>query len=122
MLPLLSANLLRAVFIGLGPDALLFLAGIWSTEHTSITSGSEGERTAHAALSHAVAFFAAHRGAPSPVDFQTVIPSLLAQLQSESKIVREAAMECLVLINHIAQAAKPSSIYAMDEVYATDSC
>jgi U3 small nucleolar RNA-associated protein 10 len=121
MLPLLSANLLRALFIGLGSDALLFLAGIWSSESTSSASASERERVAHAALSHAVAFFAAHQGAPNTIDFQTIIPSLVAQLQSESKIVREAALECIVLVNKIAQASKPSSIYAMDEIYAAES-
>jgi U3 small nucleolar RNA-associated protein 10 len=122
LLPLLSTNLLRALFISLGPDTLLFLTGISSITAPTSALGSKEERIAHAALSHAVAFFAAHQGASGPTDFQTVVPSLIVDLQTESRIVREAALECLALVNRLVQTGKPESVYAMDDVYGHHSC
>lgn len=112
-LPLLSTNFLRALFITLADDSLAFLAGVW-------LSSVEDKHT-HAALCHAVAFFAAHTGVESPVDFQTVLPAVLVVLQSESRNVREAAMECVVLLARMAAAKKAASVYAMNTMYGASS-
>jgi U3 small nucleolar RNA-associated protein 10 len=112
-LALLSTNFLRALFITLADDTLAFLAGIWLT--------TPQDEVAHAALCHAVAFFAAHGGMESPVDFQTVLPALLVALESSNKNVREAAAECVVLMSRMAGAKKAASVYAIDSIYGSSS-
>lgn len=114
-LPLLSTNILRALFITLADDALVFLAGVW------LSGASDGDALAHAALCHAVAFFAAHSSAAHPVDFQTVHPALLVALQSKSHHIREAAAECVALMARMAAAKKAEGVYMIDLVYGASS-
>jgi len=119
-LPLLSAYLLRAMFISLKGNILVFLAGVWSP---SFKDASAETRTQIqlAALAHASAFLIAHEAAQEPIDFQTIVPSILAVLESPSQPVRAAAIRCLSVLGQLSQAGKPKTIYAFDTVYGIQS-
>lgn len=119
-LPILSAYLLRALFVSLKDDALLFLAGVWSTVSKDL--GAETQTQIQlAALSHASAFLIAHGGAQGSIDFQTVIPSILAVIESSSQPVRVAAVQCLSVLGRLSQAGEPKVVYAFDTVYGVHS-
>ena len=119
-LPLLSAYLLRALFISLKDDALLFLAGVWSF-------GSKDQSTEIqtqiqlAALSHASAFLTAYECTQGSIDFQTILPPILAMVGSTSQPVRAAAIQCLSALGRLSQAGKPKAVYAFDSVYGARS-
>lgn len=119
-LPLLSAYLLRALFITLKDDALVFLAGVW----TSIPKDSSAEtrtQTQLAALAHASAFLVAHEVTQETVDFQTVVPSILVMFESPSRPVRAAAVQCLSVLGRLSRAGTPKIVYAFNTVYGIHS-
>jgi len=119
-LPVISAYLLRALFISLKDNVLVFLAGVWSS---SFGDASREARTQIqlAALAHASAFLTAHEAAHEPIDFQTIVPSILAVLESPTQSVRAAAVQCLSILGQLSQAGKPKTIYAIDTVYGIQS-
>ena len=119
-LPLMSAYLLRALFISLKDDALVFLAGVWSST-PSDASEETRTQTQLAALAHASAFFIAHQASQEPVDFQTIVPSILAVLESPNQPVRAAAVQCLSILRQLSQAGKPKAVYGFDTVYGIQS-
>lgn len=119
-LPLLSAYLLRALFISLKDDALSFLAGIWSTAPKDLSTETR-TRIQVAALSHASAFLIAHEGMQGGVDFQAIVPLVLVTLESTSQPVRAAAVQCLSILGRLSQAGKPTAIYAFDTIYGARS-
>jgi U3 small nucleolar RNA-associated protein 10 len=119
-LPLLSAYLLRALFISLKGDALVFLAGVWSSAFKDASAETRAQIQL-AALAHASAFLIAHEVAQGSVDFQTIVPSILAVLGSPSQPVRAAAVQCLSILGRLSQAGKPKVVYAFDTVYGTHS-
>ena len=119
-LPLLSAYLLRALFISLKENALAFLAGVWSST-SKVVSTETLAQIQLAALAHAAAFLIAHESAQESIDFQTTIPSILAVLESPSRPVRTAAVQCLSVLGQLSQAGKPKAVYAFDTVYGVQS-
>lgn len=119
-LPLLSAYLLRALFISLKDDALIFLAGIWSSASKDLSTEIRTQIQL-AALSHACAYLIAYEGAQGSIDFQTILPPILATLQSSSQPVRAAAAQCISALGRLGQAEKPKAVYAFDTVYGTRS-
>lgn len=119
-LPLLSAYILRALFISLKDDALVFLASVWSSTSKDLSTGMRTQIQL-AALSHASAFLIAYEGAQGSIDFQTILPPILAMLESTSQPVRAAAVQCLSVLGRLSQAGKPKAIYAFDTVYGTHS-
>lgn len=119
-LPLLSMHLLRALFVSLKDDALVFLAGVWTSVSCDL-SAEVRNRIQLAALSHASAFLLAYEGAQGTIDFQTIVPPILAMLGSTNPPVRAAAVQCLSVIGRLSQAGKPKAIYAFDSVYGTHS-
>jgi U3 small nucleolar RNA-associated protein 10 len=119
-LPLLSAYLLRALFISLKDDALVFLAGVWSSTSEDLNTEVRTQIRL-AALSHASAFLIAYEGAQGFIDFQTILPPVLATLESTSQPVRAAAVQCLSVLGRLSQAGKPKTIYAFDTVYGDRS-
>lgn len=116
----LPTNLLRALFLSLKDEALLFLAGVW-TEDPSITS-SRQEHLRRVALSHAAAFFKAQASVERSeyVDFQPIIPALLVALGLSDKDSRQSAVECLKLIANM-QREHRASVYAIDTIYGEKS-
>lgn len=119
-LPLLSAYLLRALFISLKGDALVFLAGVWSSAFKDASAETRAQIQL-AALAHASAFLIAHEVTQGSVDFQTIVPSILAVLGSPSQPVRAAAVQCLSTLGRLSQTGKPKVVYAFDTVYGTHS-
>jgi U3 small nucleolar RNA-associated protein 10 len=115
----LSTNLLRVLFVNLKDDALLFLAGIWSD---SSNSSIRRENLRLSALSHAKAFLIAHAQTRDKIiDFQVIVPALLAALNSPERRVRSVALENLSLIQNMCGAKTRSSVYAIDSVYGKNS-
>ena len=112
-LPLLSTHLLRLLFINLGDDALVFLAGLW-------LSPASGTHIQYAALRHACAFLEAHEATRFALDFQTVLPALLVALQSADEGVRIAAVRCLAVVARLAAANAADRVYAFDAVYGVE--
>lgn len=120
-LPLLSAYLLRALFITLKDDALVFLAGVWSSSTFNDSNVETRTQVQLAALAHASAFLIAHEGAQESIDFQTIVPSILAVLESPTQPVRFAAVQCLSVLGRLSQVVKPKAVYAFDTVYGPHS-
>ncbi|KAI0063355.1 ARM repeat-containing protein [Artomyces pyxidatus] len=118
-LPLLSSSLLRAQFISLAEDALAFLAGIWLSRDEN--SREAQSRFRRAALSHAIAFLAAHETTEHIIDFQTILPALLFALQDPDASVRRLAVECVQLLARLAQATQAKAVYAFDSIYGKNS-
>ncbi|KDQ16943.1 hypothetical protein BOTBODRAFT_144298 [Botryobasidium botryosum FD-172 SS1] len=128
-LHVVSTNLLRALFLNLREQTLLFLAGIWSSPSSGADTGEgEGERGEEkewegvrlAALHHGLAFLQA-QNAEKPRDFQVVLPSLLVALQSEDRRVRAAAILCVrALVAAVSTSQRPD-IYGQDDVYGKAS-
>lgn len=119
-LPLLSAYLLRALFVSLKDDALVFLAGVWSSASEDLSTEMRTQIQL-AALSHASAFLIAYEDAQGSIDFQTILPSILVMLESTSQPVRAAAVQCLSVLGRLSQAGKPQAVYAFDTVYGVHS-
>ncbi|EKM52689.1 uncharacterized protein PHACADRAFT_101069 [Phanerochaete carnosa HHB-10118-sp] len=113
-LPGLSSNLATALFVGVGADALQFLAGVWLQPH-------ELAPVAHCALKHATAFLEAHCATQRAIDFQTVVPAVLVAMQDGARRVREAALDCVASLVRLAQAASPSAVYGFDAIYGESS-
>ena len=118
-LPVLSAYLLRALFISLKDNVLVFLAGVWSS--LKDTSRETRTQIQLVALAHASAFLIAHEAAQEPIDFQTIVPSILAVFDSPNQSVRAAAVQCLSVLGQLSQVGKPKTIYAIDAVYGIQS-
>lgn len=106
----------QKLFESIGPKALLFLAGLWTSNAPSVTAVSK-----YVALKHALAFLQAQQSAEVHVDFQVIIPSLICALQETDKRVRAAAMDCLSAIGSSAGGPKSSDVYAYDSVYGKSS-
>lgn len=118
-LPVLSLNLLRALFVNLGDESLGFLVGIWL--HPPRTGkGTDGDHLRTAALLHAAAFLEAHCATEHWLDFQTILPPLLVSLQNADRRVREAAVSCVHNLVKLVE-KEPSAIYAYDAIYGPAS-
>ena len=120
-LPLLSAYLLRALFISLRDDALVFLAGVWSSSASKDPNGETRTQVQSAALAHASAFLIAHEVAQGSIDFQTIVPLILAVFESPTQPVRAAAVQCLSILGRLGQMGKPKAVHAFDTVYGPHS-
>lgn len=119
-LPLLSSYLLRALFISLKDDAIIFLAGVWSSVSKELSPETRSQIQL-AALSHASAFLIAYEDAQGSIDFQTIVPPILAVLESTDQPVRAAAVRCLSALGRLSQAGKPKAVYAFDTIYGAHS-
>ena len=109
-LPVLSSRLLQALFVNFKEDALIFLAGIWSTSDAEVLKESR-----RIALLHAAAFLEAHILEDDGIDFQTILPPLLVALQGDA-LICQGALECISRIRILSD-RKLSSVYRFDTVY-----
>ncbi|CAK5279397.1 unnamed protein product, partial [Mycena citricolor] len=112
--PLLSIGLLSELFATLKDDSLAFLSGLWTMAENNNESW-----ICLLALRHAAAFLQAHSEESDAVDFQTILPALVVCLSSKTRQVREAASECIALLQRMANEAKFSAVYAFDAIYGT---
>jgi U3 small nucleolar RNA-associated protein 10 len=110
-LPVLSSTLLQALFINFKEDALIFLAGIWSTNDVKVLKESRS-----IALLHAAAFLEAHILEDDGIDFQTILPPLLMALQDPDAQICQGALECISRIRILSD-HKLSTVYRFDTVY-----
>ncbi|KAI5990429.1 hypothetical protein EDD15DRAFT_2388798 [Pisolithus albus] len=108
----LSALLLRTLFLNLRENSLAFLLGILLSAWPSM----DGVRT-HAVL-HALAFLRGH--VETGVDFQTVLPSLLAVLMDHRTDKRDRAL-VLEVISLLSSPVEKKYIYGMDTIYGQAS-
>jgi U3 small nucleolar RNA-associated protein 10 len=108
------------LFISLKDDALVFLAGVWSSASND-ASAETRTQIQLAALAHASAFLTAHEAAQGPIDFQTIVPLILAAFESPSQSVRAVAVQCLSVLGRLVQTGKPKTVYAFDTVYGIRS-
>jgi U3 small nucleolar RNA-associated protein 10 len=115
----LSSSLIKALFVNLRVDALLFLAGVWTE---CVFADPDSAHLPRAALFHGAAFLHAQvTDAGQPQDFQVILPSLLVALQARQRSVRSAAMDCIGIIARSTSSAAPSSVYALDTVYGSST-
>ncbi|KAF9451337.1 hypothetical protein P691DRAFT_663457 [Macrolepiota fuliginosa MF-IS2] len=110
-LPVLVSCLLSTFFLNLKSDALVFLAGVWTSP--AVTDDNSLQEIA---LRHAAAFLEAHVLEDDGMDFQTIVPALLVALQNPTTSVRKSAVECLNRIRLISE-GKLKSVYKFDAVY-----
>ncbi|TFK24886.1 hypothetical protein FA15DRAFT_669091 [Coprinopsis marcescibilis] len=108
--PGLAMGLLQVLFAGLGDDALVFLAGIWTTKEEGLVPLQP------LALLHATAFLEAHAQEQDGTDFQTILPAILVGLQSTNSQCRSAVLECISRLLIIAN-GKLTQVYKFDIVY-----
>lgn len=115
----LSTSILRALFVNLREQALLFLAGIWCT---NLRTYLDSANLPLAALFHGAAFLKAQTADDDhPQDFQVILPSLLIAMQSGQRAVRSAAMDCVAIISQSCSSTSSVTIYALDSVYGNSS-
>ena len=110
--PALAKALLRNLFMQLGEETLLFLASIWTQRSGSLV-------TRIAALKHAGAFIAAHKGQADGIDFQLILPSLLIALSDSAKNIREAGISAMKAISAVGTGSE--NVYALDNIYGVKS-
>ncbi|KAL0952425.1 hypothetical protein HGRIS_006698 [Hohenbuehelia grisea] len=108
----LTTLILTTLFSNLGGDALAFLCGL------SVASDTDSLRAV--ALRHAAASLQANLLGEQALDFQTVLPAFLVALQSQDAVLRQAAFECVSLLNASAQRSF-SAVYAFDSVYGDNT-
>jgi U3 small nucleolar RNA-associated protein 10 len=110
----LSTSLLQALFLNLRDNSLAFLLGIL------LSTSPAAERVRTHALLHVLAFLRGHTEA-SAVDFQTVLPSLIAVLLHTRTDKRDRALifESIALLN---SKAEKKHVYGLDTIYGVASC
>jgi U3 small nucleolar RNA-associated protein 10 len=110
-LPILTTNIIRALFLSLKDDSLVFLAGIITRFH-----GVERDKAmCVAALRHAASFLSAQ----PDIDFQTIIPSLIVAISGGDIDIRVAAMDCVAVVaNH---KENLNAVYGFDTLYGEQS-
>ncbi|KAF9221723.1 hypothetical protein BS17DRAFT_710411 [Gyrodon lividus] len=109
----LSTSLLQALFLNLRDNSLAFLLGIL------LSTSPAAERVRTHALLHVLAFLRGHAEA-SAVDFQTVLPSLIAVLLHTRTDKRDRALifESIALLG---SPAEKKHVYGLDTVYGAAS-
>ena len=110
-LPSLTTNIIRALFVNLKDDSLVFLIGI------VMQSLGINENRGHCttALRHAAAFLKAKPN----MDFQVILPSLVVAMQDADSGIREAALECVEVM--AANNKEIQGVYAFDVIYGESS-
>ncbi|KAL4062956.1 hypothetical protein V8B97DRAFT_2026593 [Scleroderma yunnanense] len=108
----LSTSLLRTLFLNLRESTLAFLLGVLLS-----TSPATDQVRTHALL-HSLAFLRGH--SETGVDFQTVLPSLIAVLLDDRTDKRDRALvfECISLLS---AATEKKHVYGLDTVYGQAS-
>ncbi|EIW76657.1 hypothetical protein CONPUDRAFT_168479 [Coniophora puteana RWD-64-598 SS2] len=116
----LSIAFLQALFTTLKDASISFLCGLLLSSDSS--SQSPGTVTRTHALLHALAFLRAHTST-NAVDFQTILPSLLAVLLAPEtdKRARGLVFECLKALLGRQESAKNVHVYGLDTIYGTAS-
>ncbi|KAH7908681.1 hypothetical protein BJ138DRAFT_1128268 [Hygrophoropsis aurantiaca] len=109
----LATSLLQALFLSLKDESLVFLIGLLASHFSSV------EQVRTHALLHTLAFLRSHN-ATNAVDFQVVLPSLLAVLMDTrtNKQGRALTFECLAMLT---VEGDKKHIYGLDTIYGASS-
>lgn len=110
----LSTSILQALFLNLRDSSLAFLLG------TLLSSSPSLERVRTHALLHVLAFIRGHSDA-SAIDFQTVLPSLIAVLLDARSDKRDRAL-ILESISLLGGTSEKKHVYGLDTLYGSTSC
>lgn len=108
----LSTRIFETLIVNFKDDYLAFLGGVWTN-----SADSELRTTS---LRHAAAFLEAHNLAEKVIDFQTILPSLLAALQTVDAEGKAAVLECLSQLVRLTK-KRFSAVYGMDTIYGDNS-
>ncbi|KAI6037989.1 hypothetical protein EDC04DRAFT_2699173 [Pisolithus marmoratus] len=108
----LSASLLRTLFLNLRENSLAFLLGIL------LSSWPAMDRVRTHAVLHVLAFLRGH--VRTGVDFQTILPSLLAVLMDDRTDKRNRAL-VFESISLLSSSVKKKYIYGVDTIYGQAS-
>ncbi|KAF8125619.1 hypothetical protein EV363DRAFT_1225659 [Boletus edulis] len=108
-----STSILQALFLNLRDSSLAFLLGILLSSSPSL----EGVRT-HALL-HILAFVRGHSSA-SAIDFQIVLPSLIAVILDVRSDKRDRAL-IFEIISLLGGTSEKKHVYALDTIYGPAS-
>ena len=109
-----STSILQALFLNFRDSSLAFLLGILLSSSPSL------ERVRTHALLHVLAFIRGHFGA-SAIDFQTVLPSLIAVLLDVRSDKRDRAL-IFESISLLGGTSEKKHVYALDAIYGSASC
>ena len=110
-LPILTTNIIRALFLNLKEDSLVFLASVVVRSHD--VKGDTA--TCVAALRHAASFLMAQPN----VDFQTILPSLIVAISGVDIGIRAAAVDCVAVMAN--DHKDLSVVYGFDTIYGEQS-
>ncbi|KAG8875602.1 snoRNA-binding rRNA-processing protein utp10 [Tulasnella sp. 331] len=107
----LATTLLQGVFVNIKDEALVFLVGVCTDEHSPPS-------LQRLALDHAKAFLLVQLASQtiSAMDFQVIVPALLVALSSSDRSVRTVATECIECL-HKMHSDRRASVYAVDSIY-----
>ncbi|KAG6369730.1 hypothetical protein JVT61DRAFT_13599 [Boletus reticuloceps] len=108
-----STSVLQALFLNLRDSSLAFLLGILLSSSPSL------ERVRTHALLHVLAFVRGHSSA-SAIDFQTVLPSLIAILMDVRSDKRDRAL-IFEIISLLGGTSEKKHVYALDTIYGSAS-
>ena len=109
----LSTSLLRTLFLNLRESTLAFLLGIL------LSTSPATDRVRTHALLHVLAFLRGH--AESGVDFQIVLPSLVAVLLDDRTEKRDRAL-VFESISLLTVPTEKKYVYGLDTIYGQASC
>lgn len=109
-----STSILQALFLNLRDSSLAFLLG------TLLSSSPFSECVRTHALLHVLAFIRGHSDART-IDFQTVLPSLLAVLLDARSDKRDRALT-FESISLIGGTSGKKHMYGLDTLYGSASC
>ncbi|KAF8440039.1 hypothetical protein L210DRAFT_3760928 [Boletus edulis BED1] len=108
-----STSVLQALFLNLRDSSLAFLLGILLSSSPSL------ERVRTHALLHILAFVRGHSSA-SAIDFQTVLPSLIAVILDVRSDKRDRAL-IFEIISLLGGTSEKKHVYALDTIYGPAS-
>lgn len=109
-----STSILQALFLNLRDNSLAFLLG------TLLSTSSSLERVRTHALLHVLAFIRGHSGVGA-IDFQTVLPSLIAVLLDARCDKRDRTL-IFESISLLGGTSEKKHVYSLDTIYGSASC
>lgn len=109
-----SSSVLQVLFLNLRDNSLAFLLGALLSSSPSL------ERVRTHALLHVLAFIRGHSGVTA-IDFQTVLPSLIAILSDVRCDKRDRAL-IFESISLLGSSFEKKHVFALDTIYGSASC
>lgn len=119
------ARVTPALYARLGRDALALLAGVWAMEERAVPGGGAPSDVAELVLAvrHATQLVRRAAATHTPLDVQTLLPSVLLLLQDARAALRDAGAQLLgaLAAAHAAAPGAAADIYGYECVYGAAS-